>query len=75
MSDNEVIAASDEDWSPLPMHRTVRIRRERDDPITEQPVVILRRASREEYVQYHEREGLAYDTDKPDLHYYAILMD
>lgn len=52
----------------------VTIRRCKDDPYIVTFIHIIREATREEYIDYHVREGLEYQLNDGDK-YYAFYMD
>ena len=52
----------------------VTIRRQASEPFVTIPVHITREATVQEYVEYHEREGLNWSIVPGEV-YYEILMD
>jgi hypothetical protein len=53
-----------------------RIRRQRGEPYIKTTIMVLRTATYEEYVEYHEREGLDYNRNPPNRgSFFVLLMD
>ena len=58
-----------------PGRHEVRIRRNRGEPWFNIPIVVVRDATYDEYVAYHEEMGIPYDPQRDDMYYQEILMD